>query len=100
MAAMDTKEVLGFLQYRMKELTKQYEICKHDLMLDIESSSIDSFVPFIDDFKEDLETLMYHRNAFSEIEFIYDIIAGKDARKDYFAGVSEYDKELYGLTNL
>ncbi len=100
MAAMDTKEVLGFLQYRMEELTKEYEACKLDLITDMKNSSIDSYIPFVDDFKEDLENLIHRRNAFSETKFLYDIIAGKDARKDYFVGVSEYDKELYGLTNL
>jgi hypothetical protein len=96
MAAMDTKEVLGFLQLRMRDLHREQEAAKYKVITDIMDSPHDT----LDDYKDNLHELEYAKDALCEVQFLYDIIAGKDARKDYFASVSEEDKELYGLTNL
>lgn len=96
MAAMTTEEVLGFLQLRMRDLHREQEAAKYKVITDIMNSSRDT----LDDYKDNLHELEYAKDALCEVKFLYNIIAGKDARKDYFAGMSEYDKELYGLTNL
>lgn len=93
---MTYDEVIGIIQYRMKDLKDGYELIAKKTVDEISNSSPNTL-----DFPNfTIDQLKYHACSYCELEFIYDILTNDTLRKDYLSDLTDSDKDKYGLNNL